>query len=286
VVLRVGDPWASKVVNQWLAATEEHIIVDRHGVWIEPDRRAALRVHANATLLEASIAPLVTAVDERWLAEWMSAERITNEVIGDELGASSPLSEPLIALTVASFALDNSAVVSASSMPVRDIEWYGGLRDRIVHYANRGANGIDGVVSTAIGVALTGRRVVALVGDIAFLHDSSALIALAHRPIDLTIVVVDNDGGGIFSFLAQADALDHERFELLFGTPHGTDIAAVARAHNLDAISVETPEEFFVAFTKATDALGVQVVVARTHRADNVVAHRRIHDAVARAITA
>jgi 2-succinyl-5-enolpyruvyl-6-hydroxy-3-cyclohexene-1-carboxylate synthase len=227
----------------------------------------------------------VSTVDEQWQREWTRAEARAQQVISGELAATETLSEPLIAHTVADHSLDYSAVVSASSMPVRDIEWYGGSRDRITHYSNRGANGIDGVVSTAIGVALTGRRVVALVGDIAFLHDSSAMIALARRPIDLTIVVVDNDGGGIFSFLAQADALDRQRFELLFGTPHGTDIAAVARAHQLDAIEVDTAEEFIVAFLKATDASGVRVIVARTDRDDNVVVHRRIHDAVARAIT-
>ena len=286
VVLRIGDPWASKVVTQWLAATAELVIVDRHGIWIEPDRKATLRIRATATALASTIAPLVSAADEQWLRSWTQAEYRAEQVIGGELAAGSALSEPLIAYIVADRALDHSAVVAASSMPVRDIEWYGGRRDRVTHYANRGANGIDGVVSTAIGVALTGRRVVALVGDIALLHDSSAMIALARRPIDLTIVVVDNDGGGIFSFLSQADALDQERFELLFGTPHGTDIAAVARAHHIDAVVVDTAEEFAVAFMKATDASGVQMVVARTDRAENVVVHRRIHDAVARAITA
>ena len=284
VVLRVGDPWASKVVTQWLAVTPELVIVDRHGVWIEPDRRATLRVRATATALASAIAPVVSAADDHWLRSWTRAEHIAERVISDEFGAGAALSEPLIAHTVADHSLDYSAVVAASSMPVRDIEWYGGRRDRITHYANRGANGIDGVVSTAIGVALSGRRVVALVGDIAFLHDSSALIALARRPIDLTIVVIDNDGGGIFSFLPQADALDNERFELLFGTPHGTDLAAVARAHDLEAVDVDTFEEFYVAFMKATDVSGVQVIVARTDRAENVVVHRRIHDAVARAI--
>jgi 2-succinyl-5-enolpyruvyl-6-hydroxy-3-cyclohexene-1-carboxylate synthase len=285
IVVRIGDPWASKVVTQWLAAAEL-VAVDRHGVWIEPDRRAVLRVQAPASGLASALAPRVTAVDARWRDSWIRADRLAEETIAGRLAAGAPLSEPLIAATVATLALDHSAVVAASSMPVRDIEWYGGRRDRIVHYANRGANGIDGVVSTAIGVALTGRPVVALVGDLAFLHDSSALIALARRAIDLTIVVVDNDGGGIFSFLAQADVLDHDRFELLFGTPHGTDIAALARAHHLETEVVDTAEEFSVALMKATDAGGVRVIVARTDRAENVVVHRAIHDAVARAITA
>ena len=109
-------------------------------------------------------------------------------------------------------------------------------------YANRGANGIDGVLSTALGLSLHDRPVVALVGDIAFLHDGGALTASAHRRADLRIVVVDNDGGGIFSFLPQASALAGERFEQLFGTPHGTDVVAVARAHGLDADTVTTGE--------------------------------------------
>ena len=286
VVLRVGDPWASKVVNQWLAATPEHVIVDRYGVWIEPDRRAALRVHATASILDSTIASLVSAAAPDWRDSWTRAEEIAQRVIDRQFAEGAALSEPLIANMVARLAPDDSAVVAASSMPVRDIEWYGGRRNRITHYANRGANGIDGVVSTAIGIALTGRRVVALVGDIAFLHDSSALTALARRPIDLTLVVVDNDGGGIFSFLAQADAMDHERFELLFGTPHGTDIAAIARAHNLETFCVDSAEEFARTYLKATDASGVRVIVARTDRTDNVAVHRRIHEAVARAIMA
>src|SRR5690606_18464493 len=100
-------------------------------------------------------------------------------------------------------------------------------RTDITVHANRGANGIDGVVSTAVGVAATGVPTSVLVGDLAFVHDSTALVALAARGVDLTIVVVDNDGGGIFSFLPQASQLPSERFEQLFGTPHGTDCVAL-----------------------------------------------------------
>ena len=285
VVLRIGDPWASKVVNQWLAATPEHVIVDRHAVWIEPDRRAVLRVCATATTLASTLAPLVTAVDAEWRVSRTRIEQVAQRAVDAQFVAGAALSEPLIAYTVAAFAPDDCAIVAASSMPVRDIEWYASGRDRIVHHANRGANGIDGVVSTAIGVALSGQRVVALVGDVAFLHDSSALIALARRSIDLTLVVIDNDGGGIFSFLAQADALEHDRFELLFGTPHGTDIAALACAHHLDTTTVDTGDAFVLAYRAAVNAPGVHVIVARTDRAENVQAHRRIHEAVARAIT-
>ena len=84
--------------------------------------------------------------------------------------------------------------------------------------------------------------------------------------------------------IPQADALEHDRFELLFGTPHGTDVAALARAHHLDAVCVDSSEQFTIAYAKAVGAAGVRVIVARTDRADNVVAHRRIHEAIARAI--
>ena len=110
-------------------------------------------------------------------------------------------------------------------------------------HSNRGANGIDGVVSTALGRALGGRPTVVLVGDIAFVHDSNALVALPPRGADLRIVVIDNDGGGIFSFLPQATALPSDRFEQLFGTPHGTDIEALAGAHGVDAAPVSTADE-------------------------------------------
>jgi 2-succinyl-5-enolpyruvyl-6-hydroxy-3-cyclohexene-1-carboxylate synthase len=148
-------------------------------------------------------------------------------------------------------------------------------------HANRGANGIDGVVSTAVGVAAAGVPTVVLVGDVAFVHDSSALVALAQRPLDLTVVVVDNDGGGIFSFLPQADALDARRFETLFGTPHGTDCVALARAHGLRATEVRSR----AALARAVHATkGPRVAVVRTARDTNVDVHRRLNAAVASAV--
>ena len=119
-----------------------------------------------------------------------------------------------------------------------------------------------------------------LLGDLAFLHDSSALIGLARRSAVPSIVVVDNDGGGIFSFLPQAAALPTDRFEQLFGTPHGTDLVALAASHGLAAMTVE--DRSTLAEFVASDVGGVAVV--RSERAANVRAHEDLHATVRRAV--
>ena len=147
-------------------------------------------------------------------------------------------------------------------------------------YANRGANGIDGVVSTALGVALGGAPTVALVGDIAFVHDAGALVALPTARADLRIVVVDNDGGGIFSFLPQASELSEERFEQLFGTPHGTDVVALAGAHGLDAVTVTTAD-----CARRPGHQARSLVVNTPHQPkDNVAVHAALNAAVVAAL--
>jgi 2-succinyl-5-enolpyruvyl-6-hydroxy-3-cyclohexene-1-carboxylate synthase len=175
-------------------------------------------------------------------------------------------------------------------MPVRVVEWYGATRPGLRVLANRGANGIDGVVSTAVGVALaateSGVDTAVLVGDVAFLHDANALVGLAARQVRLVIVVVDNDGGGIFSFLPQAETLDPATFERLFGTPHGVDLAALAGAHGIATTEVASASELRATLAEAAARGGVRVVRVRTDRRSNVAAHDAIHDAVAAALAA
>ena len=132
---------------------------------------------------------------------------------------------------------DGGALVLSSSMPVRDVEWFAAPRAGVDVYSNRGANGIDGVLSTAVGVALArGAPTAVLIGDVALLHDTNGMLGAASRDIDLTIVIVDNDGGGIFSFLPQATELGPEMFERLFGTPHGVDLVALAAVHGIPEV--------------------------------------------------
>jgi 2-succinyl-5-enolpyruvyl-6-hydroxy-3-cyclohexene-1-carboxylate synthase len=178
---------------------------------------------------------------------------------------------------------DGATVVVGSSMPVRDAESFVAPRDGLRWLANRGANGIDGFVSTVLGVAharSTG-PVVGLLGDLTLLHDAGGLLHAAERGVDATLVVLDNNGGGIFSFLPQARVPEH--FETVFGTPHGVDLVALASAYGVPATRVEKAADVVPAVLGAVEQGGVRVVVVPTDRADNVSRHRQVWEAVASA---
>jgi 2-succinyl-5-enolpyruvyl-6-hydroxy-3-cyclohexene-1-carboxylate synthase len=294
VVLRLGEPPASKVLAQWLAAADPTVVaVHAHGRWYDADRRAAHVLHADPTAACSALVQLVggrAAANAAWSDAWARAEAAAQRAIDEVLEGIGEPTEPGLARTLAATLPDDATLVVSSSMPVRDLEWYAAPRAGLRVLANRGANGIDGVVSTAVGAALAqrgrGQATVALVGDVAFLHDANALLAIAGRGIDLTIVVADNDGGGIFSFLPQADALAPDRFELLFGTPHGVDLSVLAAAHGLITVEPAGADDVATAIAASVAAGGARLVRVPTDRAANVEVHRRIHDAVAAALEA
>ena len=276
VVVRVGRPAASKVLAEWVRGSGATLVQVGGPGQIDPDHGVAVRVDPGT--LPALAAKLRGATGTPWSARWRHAAERAETAIDAVLGEQPALTEPAVARTVARCLPPAAELVVASSMPVRDLEWYGGPTARA--HANRGANGIDGVVSTALGLALGGVPTVALVGDIAFVHDGGALTALRARDADLRIVVVDNDGGGIFSFLPQATELAEERFEQLFGTPHGTDVVTLARAHGLDAGTVTTPDELAERVTRP----GPSVTRIPTDRKANVAVHAALNAAVAAAL--
>ena len=190
-----------------------------------------------------------------------------------------PLLDPHVAREVAASA---RIVVASSSMPIRDIEWYAPTGDGLLVYANRGANGIDGVMATAIGVASELGRVTALVGDVAFVHDLSSLALLASRGLDIRIVVTNNDGGAIFSYLPQAVSVKPVTFEKLFGTPHGTDIVAVASGFGLPVDVPRDVDALRIALTQP----GPRVIVVETDRAEDHAVHGRLNSAIREAVDA
>jgi 2-succinyl-5-enolpyruvyl-6-hydroxy-3-cyclohexene-1-carboxylate synthase len=178
---------------------------------------------------------------------------------------------------------DGGALVVASSMPIRDLDAFAPGREAVRVLANRGASGIDGFVSTALGVALAhDGPTVALAGDLSFLHDRNGLLL---RPdaetLDTVFVVVDNDGGGIFHFLPQADYPGS--FERVFGTPHGIDLADVARTHSM-AYAAPGPDDLADQVMRRAHAGGLHLVHVQTDRVANHELHARLHRAVADAL--
>ena len=232
VVLLVGDPWTSKAVARMVAeasaAGAEVVAVDPWWRWVDPDRVVtAVRRADPGPWLEAVAGIVVGEGDGGWLEAWQAAERAAQRAVDEVLAAEAGLTEPAVARTLPGALPAGSVVVAASSMPVRDprvVRPPAGRPAAVL--SNRGANGIDGVSATAQGVAAAGvGPVVGLLGDLAFLHDASSLVRPAAAPpgASCTLVVVDNGGGGIFSFLPQAGRGQPDRFEQLFGTPQATD---------------------------------------------------------------
>jgi 2-succinyl-5-enolpyruvyl-6-hydroxy-3-cyclohexene-1-carboxylate synthase len=287
-VLRLGQPWASKVLAQWLAAlgpATTQVLVDPAGAWSDPDRTAAVVERSRPEALCRAVLdrrPGAAPATE-WRCRWMAAERAAQRAIDEHLAGVGGLTEAAVARLVVAAVPAGSTLMVSSSMPVRDVEWWGAPRPGLSVVANRGANGIDGVVSTALGVALGAGPTTCLVGDLAFLYDAGALLGAAGRPLSLSFVVVDNDGGGIFDFLPQAAALPAERFERLWSTPHGLDLVEVARAYGVAAEAVGDLAALGAAL--GAPVPGVRVLVARTDRAGNVAAHDRLNAAVAAAVT-
>jgi 2-succinyl-5-enolpyruvyl-6-hydroxy-3-cyclohexene-1-carboxylate synthase len=168
-------------------------------------------------------------------------------------------------------------------MPIRDLEWFGGVMDGVSVHANRGANGLDGVVSTAVGVALgSSATTFLLIGDIACIHDSNGLWDLAKRNVDVRIVLTNNDGGAIFSFLPQAQQVEKDVFERIYGTPHGVSFASLADAHGIKYCAVSSVEELETACRQ----LGPILIEAQFDRSVDVAQHEQLNAAVVAAVDA
>jgi 2-succinyl-5-enolpyruvyl-6-hydroxy-3-cyclohexene-1-carboxylate synthase len=280
-VVLLGTPWLSKVLGDYVAGAAGKgariIAVDPWRRWADPSHVVS-EFHQIATeswIAAATESARPTSSD--WLSWWRSAEGAAQSAIDATLGER--VSEPLVARVLARHAAAVGATILVSaSMPMRDLEWYApALPAPPTVMANRGANGIDGVVSTALGIASTGRRTFALLGDLTFLHDVSGLVNLPDVPC--TFVVLDNGGGGIFSFLPQASVIERDQFELLFGTPPTSDIGQVARGFGLEARQVTTMTELQGALEASSSAPSF-VRVSVPDRTENVAVHDAINQAV------
>jgi 2-succinyl-5-enolpyruvyl-6-hydroxy-3-cyclohexene-1-carboxylate synthase len=279
----VGKPGLSRAVQAWLRSARRQLVVDPYPRWADPARSASSVIPAVPHPSWAH-QPAPGAGESAWLLAWRKADDAARAAVDAVLDAEGTLSEPRVARDLGAALPAGSLLFAGSSRPVRDLDAYGRPGDGVRILGNRGASGIDGSVSTAVGAALAHQRAgggpaYALIGDLAYLHDRNGLVLGPDEPRpDLTIVVVDNDGGGIFSQLPQAGA---PGFERVFGTPHGVDLAADAVAVGVPYREVRTPEELVQALRFRP---GLRVIRVHTDRGETAALHRRLQAAVTAAL--
>jgi 2-succinyl-5-enolpyruvyl-6-hydroxy-3-cyclohexene-1-carboxylate synthase len=296
LVLRVGDLPTSKPLREWLAGLEgvAQVAIDPDGSWQDPDRVLTDSIPtepAPALLALARQADALGAADQDWLGTWRSADERAAEAILGVL-ARAGLSEPTVAGELGVLLPETATLFVASSMPVRDVEAFWPVREdppRVL--CNRGANGIDGTVSAAYGAAAgqalhgTFAPVVLLTGDVALAHDIGGLLAARRLGLKLTIVLLDNGGGGIFDFLPVARAESaREIYNDHIATPPGIDFAHAAQLYGLEHRQADSLGGFREALEAAFAGERSGVVEVRSDRDANRELHERAWRAVASAL--
>jgi 2-succinyl-5-enolpyruvyl-6-hydroxy-3-cyclohexene-1-carboxylate synthase len=308
LVLRIGDLPVSKPLRSWLAglANVRQVALDREAAWQDPDS-----VLSDSLALDpaAVLGPLakagVPAAEGAWLAGWRKADELAAEAILGVLGGDA-LSEARVAAELGVLLPQEATLFVASSMPVRDIESFWPVRDdppRVL--CNRGANGIDGIVSSAFGAAAAERGPVALlIGDVALAHDIGGLLAARRLGLKLTIVLLDNGGGGIFDFLPiadtalartpepgdaswktrEADGTD-DIYTRHIATPTGLDFADAATLYGLGHERVADVPAFRVALVRSLMSERTSIVEVCSDRSPNAKLHERIWEAVSSALS-
>ncbi len=284
-VIRVGDLPTSKPLRAWLASLDAaQIAIDSDDTWHDPDTVVGMRISAPVrALLDAAGEQDPPSGDHEWLASWRAADAAAERAIEESL--ASELSEPLVARRLVEWLPRQATLFVASSMPIRDLESFAPSRsDAPRVLSNRGANGIDGTVSCAFGVAAaSGQPVVLLIGDVALAHDIGGLLAARRLGLALTIVLLNNDGGGIFHFLpvsGQGDA-----FEEHVATPHGLDFSLAAALYGCEYERPADLGELELAVRRSVSSAAASIVEVRTEREANLALHRRIAEAVRAAIS-
>jgi 2-succinyl-5-enolpyruvyl-6-hydroxy-3-cyclohexene-1-carboxylate synthase len=282
-VVHVGGRALSKRLEQFLGRSrpDPYVVARENPFRLDPAHRVTHSVEANVIDFCAALVRAATegrpAMDPSWMAGWREA----SEEVGRHLDGivSGEPNEPLVARVVSQNIPNGHGLVVASSMPVRDLDAYAAADGVPVPVAaNRGASGIDGTVATAAGFAMgLGRPVTLLIGDLALLHDLNSIAML--RDIQVIVVALNNDGGGIFSFLPIAS--QEEYFEPYFGTPQGVGFEPAAQMFGLAYARPGTMEEFVEVYGSACARGSSTLIEVKTDREENVALHRRILEEVA-----
>lgn len=308
LIVRLGRAVLARPVSALLADPDaEQIVITPGGRWHDPPRTAAAVIDGDPDRVAAAVAARLddggdpgasleaTGSDQApgpgeapgpgWLEAWRGAGAAARSAIDGRLDADDALGEARLARDLVAALPRDAVLVAASSRPVRDVAAYAVARDDVIVLGNRGASGIDGLASTALGVALGTRRpAVALAGDLSVLHDVAGLARPDSPEPDLTLVVVDNDGGGIFAQLPPGGLPEPRRRR--FTTPHGVDLAALAAAFGIPAVDVTRAGELAGALAAARDAGGLQLVRVATDRDDAAAEHTALRAAAVTAVDA
>ena len=282
LVLRFGEMPTSKPLRAWLAGSgADQLVVNPYGGWNEPTRMAAALLRADPTELAAGWAARLEKEERPPPERWLEAERAAGETIEAELAKLDSLSEPGLHRALGAAHRDGDLVYTASSMPIRDQETFlPSTETDALFLSNRGANGIDGLVSSGIGAAHAGGRPTTIVtGDLGLLHDLGGLAALRDVSTPVRIVVIDNDGGGIFHFLPQGTTLGKGEFEALLGTPRGVETAKAAALFDLSHQQLQSLDELPAAL-----AAGTGLIEVKTSRLSNLSVHRHLAESVCKAL--
>jgi 2-succinyl-5-enolpyruvyl-6-hydroxy-3-cyclohexene-1-carboxylate synthase len=294
LILRFGAMPASKPLLLYLKrnASCPLVVIDGNGGWEEPTQLASELIHANPAALCQSLLTLQAseerqpAMSQTWLSMWQDADKITQQTLQNAIYDFNELFEGRVFIELANLLPDGTTLYTGNSMPVRDLDtffWSNEQRIRIM--GNRGANGIDGIVSSALGAsAVAGQHepTVLVLGDLSFFHDLNGLLAARSHQLNLIIVLINNDGGGIFSFLPQAAYPEH--FEQLFGTPTGLDFSLAVEMYDGQFQKVDGWELFRKAMNRGLSTGGLHVIEVPTERTSNVKMHRQLWEVTEKAI--
>ena len=283
IVVQFGAAPTSRAGLELIRRAGKLLIVDQDHLVADPHRKTSWTIQAEPAgflprVFEGATGP---PAETPWLEDWIRADAAARRAVDALLDGWEQPFEGRVARDVAASAREGSVLVVGSSMPVRDLDAYMAPRTNLGVIGNRGASGIDGFVSTALGVAATGTRTTALCGDLTLLHDIGSLVWSARRGYDAVFVVPNNDGGAIFSFLPQRDLPE---FEELFVTPHGKNLAALCEAAGAAHETIRRATELAPAIERAHDASGVHVIEVPTDRDENLRRHAEVHEAVAAAL--
>jgi 2-succinyl-5-enolpyruvyl-6-hydroxy-3-cyclohexene-1-carboxylate synthase len=288
LILRFGAMPTSKPLRAWIESSDaDQIVIDPYGGWNEPTRRAAAILRADPTELAQGWAVRLEGLEgrERPLPDrWLEAEAAAQGALDEALAADTTggITEPALHRALGRAHRDGDLVYTSSSMPIRDQEAFVAASETdALFLCNRGANGIDGLVSSGIGAAQASDRPTTIVtGDLGLLHDIGGLAALREVETPVRIVVIDNDGGGIFHFLPQEKALESTEFEALLGTPRGIDTAKAAALFDLPHRRLDSLDDLPGAL-----AGGTGLIEVKTYRRTNAELHRSLAAAVQSAIS-